>query len=84
MGLTKDMLAEMAAVDISDLSDLRDIKIDTSLPVEKKLALFARQTKNVYINRVGDYVVKVRFQQEGATIDDKMEEYLRRLSEIYI
>ena len=63
MGLTKDMLAEMAAVDIrtvdiSDLSDLRDIKIDTSLPVEKKLALFARQTKNVYINRVGDYVVK--------------------------
>ena len=89
MGLTKDMLAELAAVDIrtvdiSDLSDLRDIKIDTSLPVEKKLALFARQTKNVYINRVGDYVVKVRFQQEGATIDDKMEEYLRRLSEIYI
>lgn len=46
--------------------------------------MFARQTKNVYINRVGDYVVKVRFQQEGATIDDKMEEYLRRLSEIYI
>ena len=89
MSLTKDMLAEMAAVDIrtvdiSELSDLRDIEIDTSLPVEKKLALFARQTKNVYINRVGDYVVKVRFQQEGATIDDKMEEYLRRLSEIYI
>lgn len=89
MSLTKDMLAEMAAVDIrtvdlSELSDLRDIKIDTSLPVKKKLALFARQTKNIYINRVGDYVVKVRFQQEGATIDDKMEEYLRRLSEIYI
>ena len=86
---TKDRLAERAAVDIrtvdiSDLSDLRDIKIDTSLPEEKKLYWFARQTKNVYINRVGDYVVKVRFQQEGATIDDKMEEYLRRLSEIYI
>ena len=63
---------------------LRDIKIDTSQPVEKKLAAFAEQTKNVYVNRIGDYVVKVRFQESGATIDDKMTEYLRRLSEIYI
>ena len=89
MKLTKEMLAEMAqtdirTVDISELTDLRDIKIDTSQPVEKKLAAFAEQTKNVYVNRIGAYVVKVRFQESGATIDDKMTEYLRRLSEIYI
>ncbi len=58
--------------------------IDTRLPVEKKLALFAEQTNNLFIHRVGDYVVKVRFQKDGATIDDKMEEYLRHLAEIYI
>ena len=89
MKLTKEILSEMAQVDIravyiSQLTDLRDIKIDTSQPVEKKLAAFAEQTKNVYVNRIGDYVVKVRFQESGATIDDKMTEYLRRLSEIYI
>lgn len=89
MKLTKEALAEMAAVDIrtvdiSELTDLREIKIDTSQPVEKKLEAFARQTKNVYVNRIGDYVVKVRFQESGATIDDKMAEYLRRLSEVYI
>jgi len=28
--------------------------------------------------------VKVRFMEEGPTIDDKMEEYLRRLAEIHI
>ena len=89
MKLTKEMLAEMAqtdirTVDISELTDLRDIKIDTSQPVEKKLAAFAEQTKNVYVNRIGVYVVKVRFQENGASIDDKMAEYLRRLSEIYI
>ena len=89
MRLTKEMLSEMAqtdirTVDISELTDLRNIEIDTSQPVEKKLAAFAEQTKNVYINRIGDYVVKVRFQENGATIDDKMAEYLRRLSEIYI
>jgi len=89
MKLTKEMLAEMAqtdisTVDISELTDLRDIKIDTSQPVEKKLAAFAEQTKNIYVNRIGDYVVKVRFQKEGPTIDDKMEEYLRHLAEIHI
>ena len=89
MNLTKEMLSEMArtdirTVDISELTDLRDIHIDTSQPVEKKLAAFAGQTKNVYVNRIGDYVVKVTFQESGATIDDKMAEYLRRLSEINI
>ena len=87
MELTKERLEEMAAVDIrtvdiSTLTDLRDIEIDTSLPVEKKLDAFARQTNNV--NRIGDYVVKVRFQKDGASIDDKMAEYLQRLSEIHI
>ena len=87
--MTKEELDRMAAVDvrtvdISTLTDLRDIEIDTSLPVEKKLAAFAEQTANVYVNRIGDYVVKVRFQESGASIDDKMSEYLSRLSKIYI
>lgn len=89
MKLTREILAEMAQVDvrtveISELTDLRDIEIDTSQPVEKKMDSFAEQTRNVYVNRIGDYVVKVRFQEDGATIDDKMAEYLRRLSAAYI
>ena len=66
------------------LNTLFHLIIDTSLPVEKKLDAFARQTNNVYVNRIGDYVVKVRFQKDGASIDDKMAEYLQRLSEIHI
>lgn len=75
---------DVRTVDISTLTDIRDIRIDTKLPVEKKLALFAEQTDNLFIHRIGDYVVKVRFQKEGPTIDDKMEEYLRHLAEIHI
>ena len=85
----RESLVQMAqvdirTVDISELTDLRDVKLDTSLPVNKKLAAFAGQVRNVYVNRIGDYVVKVRFQEDGATIDDKMSEYLRRLSGSYI
>lgn len=88
-GLTPEELKKMAAVDvrtvdIDTLTDLRDITIDTRAAVEKKLASFAKQTKNLYVNRVGDYVVKVRYQKEGSTINDKMEEYIRRLAETYV
>ncbi len=77
-------MVDVRTVDINTLTDIRDIKIDTKLPVEKKLALFAKQTNNLFVHRIGDYVVKVRFQKEGPTIDDKMEEYLRHLAEIHI
>ena len=85
LDISEEKLDAMAAVDIRNtLTDIRDIKIDTKLPVEEKLASFARQTNNIYVHRMGDYVVKVRFQKEGASIDDKMEEYLRHLAEIHI
>ena len=75
---------DVRTVDINTLTDLRDIKIDTKLPVEEKLTLFAEQTNNLFVHRIDDYVVKVRFQKEGPTIDDKMEVYLRHLAEIHI
>lgn len=89
MELTREKLQEMAAVDIREvdigsLTDLRDIVVDTKKPVPQKLASFAAQTNNVYVHRIGDYIVKVCFMKEGPTIDDKMEEYLRRLAEIHI
>ena len=89
LDITDEELDTMETVDvrtvaINTLTDIRDIKIDTKLPVEKKLALFAKQTNNLFVHRIGDYVVKVRFQKEGPTIDDKMEEYLRHLAEIHI
>ena len=87
--LTAEDLQRMQEVDIrtvniKDLTDLRDINVDTKLPVKEKLRAFAEQSNNLYIHRVGNYVVKVSFQKEGSTINDKMEEYIRRLAEVYI
>ena len=84
MELTREKLQEMAAVDIrnvdiNSLTDLRDIVVDTKKPVPQKLASFAEQTNNVYVHRIGDYIVKVRFQKEGPTIDDRSEEHTSEL-----
>lgn len=75
---------DVRTVDINSLTDIRDIHIDTKKPVNKKLESFLEQTNNLYVHRIGDYVVKVRFQKEGPTIDDKMEAYLKQLAEIHI
>lgn len=88
-GLTDEELNAMASADIrtvdkDTLTDLRDIVIDTKLPVEQKLASFAKQTNNLYVHRIGDYVVKVRFQETGPSMDEKMEEYLQYLAKSYI
>ena len=88
-GLTEKELNNMAdvdirTVDINTLTDIRDIKIDTKLSVKEKILSFAKQTNNVYVHRMDDYIVKVRFQKEGPDIDEKMEEYLRHLAEIHI
>ena len=53
---------DIRTVDINTLTDIRDIKIDTKLPVEEKLASFARQTNNIYVHRMGDYVIKVSIE----------------------
>ena len=71
--ITKEELDAMEAVDIrtvdiNALTDIREIQIDTGLPVEKKLALFAEQTNNLFLHRIGDYIVKVRFQDRKSVV----------------
>ncbi|MGN0395958.1 MAG: DUF6870 family protein [Coprococcus sp.] len=82
---TKTMAeVDIRTVDINTLTDIRDIHIDTKMSVKDKLSSFAQQTNNIYIHRIGDYAVKVRFQKEGPDINDKMEEYLRHIAERHI
>ncbi len=87
MHLTKGDLERMQAVDIEtvnpeDLTDLNDIIIDTSKSVPEKLRQFAEQTDNLFVNRVGKYVVKVSYADTDVTINDKMKKYIARLAEI--
>lgn len=85
--LKKEELEAMASldvrtVDIDSLTDLRNIKIDASLPVERKIELLSEQTDNLYMYRIGDFAVKVSFQKEGASMEEKLEEYLKYLAEV--
>ena len=64
-------------IDISSLVDIRDVKIDTSLPVPERIKSYLEQVKNPYYFRVGDVAVHVCYAENGPTLQEVMEGYNR-------
>ena len=53
--------SDIMACDANMLVDLRDVEIDTSLPVQKRMEQFLRQVGNPYLFRVDEIVVKTSY-----------------------
>lgn len=53
--------ADLLACAPRDLIDLRDVHIDTSLPVQKRLDGFLKQVGNPYLFRVDGLIVKATY-----------------------
>ncbi len=70
---------DVREVDPNTLVDIREVKIDQSLPKEQRMADFIRQVKNPYCFRVGKVVVGVGFTQNGVTFEQQMGHYLQTL-----
>jgi hypothetical protein len=62
--------------DLNDLADIRDIVIDTSLPPEERKKSYLRQIKNPCLYRCGDVTVSISFADGGATLADRLKQYL--------
>ena len=52
------------------LVDIRDVKIDRTLPTEERIRSFVEQIRDPYKFKVGDVVVKVLFANTQNTITD--------------
>ncbi|MDR1704221.1 MAG: hypothetical protein LBS19_06005 [Clostridiales bacterium] len=61
---------------IDELVDIQDITIDPSLPVAEKTLSYYRQIKNPNCFRFGDTVVRVSFLDAGASLQDRIKQYL--------
>lgn len=53
-----------------ELVDIRNVKIDRTLPSDERVRSFIEQIKNPYCFKVGDTVVKVSFADTPNTITD--------------
>ena len=70
---------DVRTVERESLADISKIHIDTRMPREQRLADFVRQIWNPYCYRCGKVVVKVSFAETNATLEDRLEHYLKTL-----
>ena len=66
-------------VDIKEMKDIRDIRIDRNLPKEKRVKQYLRQVGNPYLVKVGDVKVMIRFANDGTSFEDAFEQMLMNM-----
>ena len=65
--------SDIMACDANMLVDLREVEIDTSLPVHKRMEQFLRQVGNPYLFRVDGIVVKASYlPQANRSLSDAL------------
>lgn len=55
---------------LDSLVDIRDVKIDRSLPMEDRVKSYVQQVKNPYMFKVGNTVVRVSYADTSRTMND--------------
>ncbi|MCC8130235.1 MAG: hypothetical protein LUC38_04975 [Oscillospiraceae bacterium] len=55
---------------LDSLIDIRDVRIDRTLPLEERMKSYVEQIKNPYMFKVGDTVVRVSYANTPETIND--------------
>ena len=65
-----------------ELTNLCDITIDMTLNPQERVRQFAEQTNNLYIHKMGEYVVKVSYADTDQNVNDVLERYMANEAEI--
>lgn len=60
----------LRTVNPNTLADIDNVKVNTDLPREERIADFVRQIKNPYCYKCGKFIVKAQFAEDGASFED--------------
>lgn len=63
-------------VELGSLADISKVRIDREQPVEKRRQKYLKKVGNPYLVRVGNIKVKVRFADNGVSMEDAFENLL--------
>lgn len=73
----KELLAvDFEDVELGSLTDVSEVRIDRGHPVEKRRQQYIEKVGNPYLVRVGNIKVKVRFADNGVSLEDAFENLL--------
>jgi hypothetical protein len=60
----------LITINTDDLVDIRDVKVDDSLPKRERVIEYIRQIRDPYRFKCGKFTVTARFADNGITIED--------------
>ena len=73
----KELLAvDFENVELGSLTDISKVRIDRGQSVEKRRQQYLEKVGNPYLVRVGNIKVKVRFAENGVSMEDAFENLL--------
>jgi len=55
---------------LDNLVDIRDVRVDPSLPKEARIAEYLRQIKDPHHFKCGKFTITAHFTEDGPTIED--------------
>ena len=64
---------------LDSLVDIRDVKIDCSLPVEERMKSYVEQIKNPYMFKVGNTIVRVSYKKDGPSFQEVFNQMLKTI-----
>ena len=67
---------DFADVELGSLTDISKLRIDKGQPLEKRRQQYLRRMRNPYLVRVGNMKVKVRFAENGVSMEEAFENML--------
>ena len=70
------LAVDFADVELGSLTDISKLRIDREQPVEKRRQQYLRQVGNPYLVRAGNMKVKVRFAENGVSMEEAFENML--------
>lgn len=70
------LAVDFADVELGSLTDISKLRIDREQPVEKRRQQYLRQVGNPFLVRAGNMKVKVRFAENGVSMEEAFENML--------
>ena len=84
---TIEELQEMKEMDImqadrEQLADICSLEIDKSKPLDSRIRSYLEQVHNPFLVKAGEYVLKFKYMDCDKDMDDRMVEYVTKMTKI--
>ena len=74
-------IKDIKDISLDELVDIQDVKINTKLPKDERIADYIKQIKNPYLYKYKNFKIKVSFNEDenAKTLEEYLKSYIENL-----